>query len=280
MGASRLEVALPLLLVASLYLRGAWRLSRRAPRAFPAWRLLPALGGLSAVGVALLSPLARLAHDLFAAHMVQHFLLVMVAAPALLLADPLAAVLWALPAAVRPRVGRLLAPRKALRRAWARLTWMPVAWLVGALVLWLWHLPPAWERALASAFLHDAEHLAFFGSAILFWWPVVHPAPRVRPAASLPARIAYLVLAAFQQALLGLLLTLAPWPLYPSHAARADALGWTALEDQAWGGMIMWGAGSAIAMAAVLVLLARFFGAGERGSLRPFLDRSPGVGDN
>ena len=65
--------------------------------------------------------------------MVQHLLVIKVAAPAVLLADPLPVVLWGLPAAARVRAGRLLARRAPLRAAWQALTWTPVAWLAYAL---------------------------------------------------------------------------------------------------------------------------------------------------
>ena len=141
-----------------------------------------------------------------------------------------------------------------------RLHGMPLAWLLYAGILWLWHLPVAYDAALADRALHDLEHAAFFLGAVLFWWPVIHPAPRFRCASRHSSRIVYLVLAAFQTAALGLLLTVAPVVLYRTYAT-ANGLG--ALDDQAWGGVVMWGLGGLIDMIAVLVLLYRSFGAGS-----------------
>ncbi|PYM33634.1 MAG: cytochrome c oxidase assembly protein, partial [Candidatus Rokuibacteriota bacterium] len=118
-----------LLLVGSGYAVGWWRLSRRARRRVAWWRPLLTLAGLGSVALALLSSLDALAHRRFAAHMVQHMLLVSVAAPALLLADPLAALFWALPAWARVRAGRLLVRGAPVRYVWQILTRMPVAWL-------------------------------------------------------------------------------------------------------------------------------------------------------
>jgi len=126
---------------------------------------------------------------------------------------------------------------------------MPVAWLVHVLVIWLWHLPVAYDAAVADRLLHDLEHLAFFGSALLFWWPIVQPAPRVRARPLYGLRVVYLVLAAVQTGLLGLLLTLSPETWYRSYAST---------EDQSLGGVVMWGAGGALDMLAVLILMFRY----------------------
>jgi putative membrane protein len=252
----RAEIALPLVVLAVLYLAGWTRLTRRSParcRRRLVARLALALTGVTAVAVALLG-LHEAAHESFAAHMVQHLLLIAVAVPALLLADPLPAVMWALPAAVRRAVrGALVAPA-APRRLWRQLTRMPVAWTLHAAALWLWHVPGAYDAALASGPLHDAEHLVFAATAAVFWWPVIDPAPRAHTAAPLGWRIVYLVLGAFQSAALGVFLVATPRPLYA----------YGALEDQALGGVLMWAVGGAIDMAAVLFLVYRFLATGER----------------
>ncbi len=256
----RPEVLLPLSVLVALYGVGWWRLRRRSCSGVPTWRLVSFLSGISAVGAALLSPVNQLAEDLFFVHMVQHLLLIKLAAPAFLLADPLPVTLWGLPAALRVRAGRLLARNTPLRAAWQVLTWMPLAWLTYALTLWLWHLPSAYDAALNHGLLHDAEHLAFFCAALLFWWPVIAPAPHLRRPVHLGIRIVYLVLAAFQEALLGLLLTVVPWVLYSSYTLAPRLLALTAQQDQTWGGIVMWGAGGAIDMVIVLVLLFRLLG--------------------
>jgi putative membrane protein len=277
--ALRPEVALPLIVAAALYAVGWRRLSRRAARPPAPARIALAATGLAAVAVALLSPLDALAPRLFVAHMLQHMLLIMVAAPALLLADPFPIVVWALPRAARRGVGRGLRRASPWRRLWMAATAMPVTWLGYAAILWLWHLPWAYDAALADRAIHDIEHAAFFGGAVLFWWPIVHPAPRFVRAPSHALRIVYLVLAAFQTAALGLLLTLAPVVLYRAHATAARPETFSVLDDQVWGGVVMWGLGGLVDMLAVVALLHRSLGAGGAGSLTPALTRS-GSGDS
>ncbi len=264
----RPEVLLPLAALAALYAIGWTRLSWRVARPGAALigRLLLAYGALATIALALLSPLHDLAHARFSAHMLQHMLLVAVAAPALLLADPFPILLWALPARTRGAAGRLFAPRAPLRALWRAVTWMPVAWVGHVLVLWVWHLPVAYDAALAHPRLHDLQHLTLFASAVAFWWPVLDPAPRVAEPAHPGWRIVYLVLGAFQGGALGLLLALSPRVLYVAYAPGGPA----ALDDQAVGGVVMWAVGGAVEMAAVLALVFAYLTGEERASSRAF----------
>jgi len=132
---------------------------------------------------------------------------------------------------------------------------MSVAWLAHALTIWLWHLPGPYDAAVADRLVHDLEHLAFFATAVLFWWPIVQPAPRLGSRPTDGARVAYLVLAALQSGLLGLLLTLSPEAWYRAYASA---------DDQSLGGVVMWGVGGAVDMLAVLVVMARYLGGQDR----------------
>lgn len=253
---ARPEVAAPLLIAAAAYAVGWWRLRRRGG-SVSGWRVAASGGGLLSLFAALSPSLDRLVHVSFAAHMVQHLLLIAGAAPLLLLADPLAALLWALPAVARARVGHLLRTGTPLRWLWRGLTVAPVAWLAHVAAIWLWHLPVAYDAAVADRVVHDLEHLVFFGTAVLFWWPIVHPAPRLRAPAGYGARLVYLVLAAAQGGLLGLLLTASPGTWYRAYPSATD---------QASGGLVMWALGGAVNMLAVLVLLGRYLGAQDRAA--------------
>ena len=255
----RPEVAAPLLIAACAYAVGWWRLRRRGG-SVPAGRVAASGGGLLSVFVALSSPLDQMAHASFAAHMVQHLLLIVAAAPLLLLADPFAALFWALPAPVRVGAGRLLRPGTPLRRLWRGLTVVSVAWLAHVGAIWLWHLPIAYDAAVADRVVHDLEHLVFFVTAVLFWWPIVQPAPRLRARLSHSGRVVYLILAAMQGALLGLLLAMSPQTWYRSYPNA---------EDQSFGGLVMWGIGGAVDMLAVLILIGRYLVSQDRAAPDP-----------
>jgi putative membrane protein len=270
----RPAVVLSVGLAGALYVGGWWRLHRspRTRAAAPVWRLSAYLAGLGSIVLALCSPLELLAELSFTAHMAQHQLLIMAAPPLLLLGEPFPSMLWALPPGLRRRLGGLPTRPGPLRRGLRALTWMPVAGAVYTATLWGWHHPAAYEAALRHPALHDVEHLAFFGAAVLFWWPIVNPAPRLRRLTSgvlYGARIGYLILATAQNTLLGAVLGLAERVLYPSYAAAPRLVAdWSALDDQAFGGGVMW-SGSHMFLIAVLVLLHRAMDAeGRRADAR------------
>ena len=247
--------------LAALYLRGWWRLRRtRRNHAAPGWRLAAYLIGLGCIFIALCSPLELLAELSFTAHMAQHQLLTMWAPPALLLAAPFPVILWALSPPLRRRLGALVTRPGRVRGLLSWLTRMPVAGTLYTVTLWSWHHPAAYEAALRYPLLHDIEHLTFFGTAVLFWWPIINPAPRFRrltSGAMYGARIGYLILATAQNTMLGAVLGLSERVFYPSYAAGPRLFAdWNPMDDQAFGGGIMW-SGSHMFLLAVLILLHR-----------------------
>jgi cytochrome c oxidase assembly factor CtaG len=216
------------------------------------------LAGLAAVAVALLGPVDAGAAERFSVHMAQHLLLTLVAAPLLVLARP---VTLALQAATPETRVRLLLP--ALRsRPLAALTAPPLAWCGFALVGWATHFSPLYEAALANPALHAGEHLAYLGSALLFWSAVaaVDPSPaRLSP----PARILYLLLAMPQMAFLGLAIYSARHALYPAYGLTPAAL-----ADQRLAGALMGGAGMVVVVPAVAALLLDWLAREERAARR------------
>ncbi|MFW6070007.1 MAG: cytochrome c oxidase assembly protein [bacterium] len=252
---------LALLLSAALYTRGLLALWRRAGpgRGVRRSHVAAFAAGLLALAVALLSPLDALSSALLAAHMVQHLLLMLVAAPLLLLGLPPVAAAWALPRS--PQLARWWHRRPLLRRAWRALSHPGAAWLLYAGVLWLWHLPRFYEAALMNDTVHALEHAAFLGAALLFWWALFHAR-----ALSSAGGALYLFTTALHSGLLGALLTFAATPWYPAYSVAAYAWGLTPLQDQQLAGVIMWLPGALIYLAAILILLGRWLYRQERRS--------------
>lgn len=255
-------VVLGLVLGAWVYGRGVRVLWRRAGvgRGVACWRAGAFAGGLLALFVALVSPLDALGTALLAAHMVQHMLLVLVAAPLLVLGLPQLGLLWALGEPGRRRVGRWWR-RSALRRLWRRLSQPALAWGLHAGAIWLWHLPDAYQAALANDAVHGVEHASFLGTALLFWWVALGRGSGGRLAPALG--VLYLFAFTLQGGLLGALLTFAREPWYPAYAASTAAWDLTPLEDQQLAGLIMWIPSGLVYLAAALVPLARLLGREE-----------------
>ena len=204
--------------------------------------------GFAVLAFALLSPIDERAHESFAVHMVQHELLMILAAPLLVLARPLEAWAWALPP--RARAAIAVATRSsAIRLAWAGFTAPLGAWCVHALSLWLWHVPAAFIAALEHPSLHVLQHASFFVSALAFWWAVYGGRTRAPDARSLAALFTTML----HTSALGALLAFAPEPWYAYDATRS-IWGLAPLEDQQLGGLVMWVPGSLSYLVAGLVI--------------------------
>jgi len=244
------------LVVLTITYTSGWRRLHRADhgQSAPTWRLPLYLAGLAALGGALLSPLDRLAEEYFSAHMVQHLLLVMVAAPLVLLGNPLAVSLWGLPRRVRRPAGRVLTRNATLRKILGATTILPVAWLLYVGDLWIWHAPLLYEAALRHYLVHVVEHAALFASAVVFWWPIIEPAPRLHPRVLPGFAILYLVAATGQSTFLGLLLGLPERVLYGHYLRLTARLGSDPLDDQALAGGIMWISGHMYLLSILLIL--------------------------
>ena len=210
--------------------------------------------GWLALAAALLSPLDAAAGRSFAAHMVQHEILMLVAAPLLVLGRGLPTLLWSLPHDARVAVGRVTKNR-AFHAFWQRLTAPITAWLLHGAALWVWHAPPFFNAALGDGALHHWQHATFFVTALIFWHALLrHGAQNSRGAA-----IFYLFTTTVHTGVLGALITFARAPLYaPFDYGLLQPGGLTPLEDQQLGGLIMWVPGALVYVGAALTLLARW----------------------
>ena len=192
-------------------------------------------GGLIAVALALLSPIDTLSDDLLSVHMVQHLLLVSVAAP-LFAASGIGtlALRTASPTARR----RYLLPFLHSRIVSA-LTFPVVGWVAFAGVMWGSHFSSLYNAALLDEGIHAIEHLLYMAAASLFWWPLLSPDPlrwRLRPLAKIGALIAQMPPMSF----LAVTIVGASAPLYGAYLGRSDAFGVDALSDQRLAGSLMW----------------------------------------
>jgi putative membrane protein len=243
-------IALLLILIAAgLYAAGALRLEGRAP-----WsRLFAFYAGLAVLAASLLSPLDTWAAESFAVHMVQHELLMLAAAPLLVLGRPLPMFLWAFPPSSRIGLAAFFR-RKTVRSAWALLSGAGAAWAFHALVLWIWHIPRYFNAAQTDRLTHDLQHITFVVSALLFWSALF----AARRSAQQGAAIVYLFTTTIHTGVLGALIALASRPWYAEFLQPATRFSLTALEDQQLGGLIMWVPGSIVYVGAALALFARW----------------------
>jgi putative membrane protein len=214
------------------------------------------LAGWLTLVAALASPLDALGSQLFSAHMLQHELLMIVAAPLLVMGRPSGIWLWALPG--RTAIG-VAVRHPLLRLPWQWLTLPLVSWLLHAVALWAWHAPRLFEAALASNSVHGWQHTSFLASALLFWWAVLGDG-RDRPQRG--GAMLYLFTTMLHTGALGALLTWSATLWYPGYAATAGQYGFDALVDQQLGGLIMWIPGALAYLIAGLALAAQWLTGG------------------
>jgi cytochrome c oxidase assembly factor CtaG len=263
------QIVLPLILSAVLYAFGYGYMRRRGlGRHLRWWQVVAFYGGLLAVFVALESPIDGLAETYFWVHMLQHELLVIAAAPLLLLGAPL----WPLWRAF-PRGARRATLGWVVRQGWPRRWWHAIsgvlgaplfAWLAFVITFTIWHLPALYDVALEYEPIHIAEHLLFLGTALLFWAQII-PSRPIQPKLGYVGRSAYAIGAAIEMNILAFALAIAPSPSYAPYADLPRAPGMiSALVDQHAAAGVMDVPSTIIFFALVMALLGFWLRDDER----------------
>jgi cytochrome c oxidase assembly factor CtaG len=241
----------PLLLSLLWYATGYLRLRNRstvaaAHHASAGWFV----AGWLVLATALVTPLHEAGERSFAAHMLEHELLMLVAAPLMVLSRPIGIALWALPQGVRRALGAL---GHGISAPWRALTAPVTATLLQAVALWLWHAPRLFDLALADPGWHVIQHLSFLATALLFWWAVLHGRER-----RVGVSVACLFFTATISGALGALMAFSSSPWYAGYASSGlDAFGLTPAEDQQLAGLLMWIPGGLVHALAALAMFGR-----------------------
>ena len=239
-----------LFIAAWAYARGVLRLwsASNFGRGISKWQAAAYAIGLLCLVIALVTPLDALGNKSFAAHMVQHEILMLLAAPLLVLGRPLAPYLWTMPIAWRRNLGRL-AKTDWFSSGWRALSHPLSAWTIHAVALWVWHAPLLFEWALGDDTVHALQHLSFLLSALVFWWALFNARGE-----SVGIPVFYLFTTAIHTSVLGALLTFSDVLWYPVY--NEPPFGLSALDDQQLGGLIMWIPGGMVYLIAALALFA------------------------
>ena len=194
--------------------------------------------GYTAAFLALVSPIDAISDELQWMHMIQHMVLMNVAAPLMVFGSPSLVALWALPLEWRQRISKL----KRTAEPWSPrgyILWQPLLlWSVYAFTMWIWHLPRFYEAALHHQRLHDFQHLSFFLVSCLFWRLLLDPIRRLR--LSKGVGVFYLFTTSLHATILGVLMALAPSLWYPFYSDKTAVWNVSPLEDQQIAGLIMW----------------------------------------
>lgn len=247
-------IAIGLALIAWVYSQGIQRLWRRVGRGrvVRLWQVSAFVAGMTAIFIALISPLDALGSALFSAHMAQHLILTLVAAPLLVLGIPMIVVFWGIPKPWRLTIGRWQR-HPELRAMMALLRKPVVIWVLYVSVTWLWHLPSLYQASLRSDLIHSGQHISFLGTAMLYWWTLRHPFGA--KGEGYGVGILSLFGMVMQASALGALFTFSKSAWYPAYELSVDWWGLTLLQDQQLAGALMWLPGIVVYLSAVAALL-------------------------
>jgi putative membrane protein len=248
-------VTVPLAGVLLLFLIGWRRLAKRSkvPRA-RTWLFLA--GWLVLTG-SLVSPLHEGGERSFTLHMIEHELIMLLATLLLAAASAGGVLAWGLPAPVRNSLGGQW--RLPFSAIWRRLTEPVAATILQALVMWGWHAPAFFNRALMSQGWHIAQHVSFILASLIFWRAMLN----VRRSGHLLSALC-LFLTSLVEGVLGALMSLSVSPWYPAYAAMGmSGIGLDPVSDQQLAGLIMWIPGGLVHGAAALAFLHRWLSMNE-----------------
>jgi cytochrome c oxidase assembly factor CtaG len=252
----RLDVITVLLTFGTLYTIGWQRLRRKQAKLATNWRIAAYYAGLLSLVIALMSGIDTFQTQLFFIHMTQHIVLVMIAPPLLLIANPMPFLLWAIPRQERQLIAGFLTQKSRFRRMFVKLTAPGLVWLFYAINLWLWHDPNPYNEAIVNDTLHDIEHLTFFLTGMALWWHITNAAPYFHGRRTYAMRIALVIATYFQNLLIGVGITMSGTLIYTYYAGVPRVWGIDPIRDQTIGGLIMWIPGGMMYLMALLGLIA------------------------
>jgi putative membrane protein len=246
-----------LVLGSGVYLRG-WILAHKTrPVELPVWRACCFMGGVLSLWLAIASPIDAFDDYLLAAHMIQHFILMSVAPPLLVLGAPVVPVLRGLPRWIIRRPLQWFFKSRTIQQLLHFMSHPAVIWIAMNVTFLAWHAPRAFELTFSSEGWHNTEHLCFFLTSLAFWFVVLQPWPSY---SRWPrwAAIPYLLSADLINTLLSALLTFSGRVLYPTYEQAPRVCGLTPLQDQIAAGSEMWVLNSTVFLIPAIVLTVRF----------------------
>jgi putative membrane protein len=247
-------LTVPLVLGLLMYLAGWWRLSKRATTPV---RPLLFLSGWAVLALSLTSPLHEAGERSFTMHMIEHELIMLVATLLLASSGAGGVLAWGLPRPLRRALGGSW--KSPLQSLWRRLTEPVTATIAQGVVMWAWHAPILFDRALDGFGWHIAQHACFFVSSLLFWWAMLHPRGR-----NYGLSAACLFATSLIGGALGALMSLSSSPWYADYAAMGiTGIGLDPVDDQRLAGLIMWIPGGAVHGIAALALFYKWLKASE-----------------
>ena len=235
--------SISLIVMASAYAIRIMRLAGTG-RAVPLWRQAFFLAGLAVLAIALVSPIDRLADELLTAHMIQHLLIMDVAALFLVLG----------------LTGPVMQPVLAFPGLrWTRHLANPiVALTIWTVLLYVWHIPALYQAAtFDSDLIHGVQHICFFLAGFAFWMSLLGPLPKPSWFGA-GASAGFVAGIRLVGAVLANVLMWSGSVLYPRYATGEAEHHLAPLTDQGMAGIVMMGESTVVTLAVLSWLVLRW----------------------
>ena len=239
---------------AYFYFRGLTKYRRKLNHKYPLWRAICFVAGFVFLILALCSPIDYLANSYFYFHMIQHLLVVMFAAPLLLLGLPVLPVVSGAHNYFPKFIGWMT--RLKIYRSLLNLLVNPkIAIFFYLINFWLWHFPLFYDLALTYEFVHYLQHFLMFMSAVFLWYSLVAP---IKKKFTYFQRLLWLGLLTIANSALSALIIFNTQAKY-NYAKINQGLLLDAITDQKIGGLIMWIVGNMMFLMTLVIILFVFF---------------------
>ena len=213
-----------------------------------AWREISFYAGVATTLVVLEPPFDGWADTWLAAHMSQHIVLMTVVPPLVVLGRPWPRMWLAFPLRPRRAAARALAGSAAFRRVGGVLRRPPVALVLQAAAVAVWHVPRLYDAAVRNETVHLFEHICFVAPALVFWGALLD-APPVRARMDHLQRAIWFAAAMVPGWILAIVLAFENAPVYASYHS---------LTDQQLAAGVMWVPGSLTYFVAASVAFYRW----------------------
>lgn len=228
----------------------------------PLWRSICFVAGVLSFWIVLQTRIDYYAQHMFFVHRAAHFVLHHFGAffIALGMSGP---VLWAgMPDFLKP-----LVKARAVQATLSFLQNPVMAPFLFIGLLYFWLIPGIHTRVMLDANLYEVMNWTMAINGVMFWTLILDS--RAKP----PARLSHLMRAALilvielPQMVLGAILSLTEHDIYPVYMICGRVLDMTALNDQHYGGLIIWLPGTLTSFAAMIVVLVTMRLNEERAAL-------------
>jgi putative copper resistance protein D len=246
-----------------LYLWGVRRSDALRPRhPWSSLKTAAFIGGLVTTALSVFSFIGVYQQELFWDHMVQHLLLIMVAAPLFAISSPIRLSWQATTGPVHARLTALLRSRPM------RLLGHPgVAFVAYAVLIPITHLTVWYNYTLEHPSVDNVEHLIFLALGFLFWRQIFGDDPncyRLHPA----LKFGYLFLAIPIDTFTGLSLDQQVHELFPAYLSFHRTWGPSPVDDLHIGGVLMWVAGDTLMLWPMIPVARSWMHLEERKAVR------------